>query len=185
MCQNKYYLEEIMQISNNYNVLYNTSVKRGIQETAGNTKSSFSDAVAAKTSEVNGDEVRKKTSAVLDAIGSQASDEVKNAWMEAEKETGAFFTVYGMYISADGKHAHMTQMGIDRFVRWYRGEINPDDLLGSSVESAIKAVNKWIYDLEHPLAGQSASSMEERQLFMKEREFYEVFLNKLLLLSNK
>ena len=102
--------------------------------------------------EVDSNEVQKKTSAVLDRIGSQAPDEVKNAWMEAEKETGAFFTVYGMYISADGKHAHMTQMGIDRFVRWYRGEINPDDLLGSSVESAIKAVNKWIYDLEHPLA---------------------------------
>ena len=139
--------------------------------------------VSPKTAEVDSNEVKKKTSAVLDRIGSQASDEVKNAWMEAEKETGAFFTVYGMYISADGKHAHMTQMGIDRFVRWYRGEINPDDLLGSSVESAVKAVNKWIYDLEHPLAGQSASSMEERQLLMKEREFYDVFLNKLLQIS--
>lgn len=172
-----------MQISNNYNALYNASVKRRIQDTAGNTKSSFSEAVAVKTEEVDCDEVRKKTSAVLDTIGSQAPSEVKNAWMEAEKETGAFFTVYGMYISADGKHAHMTQMGIDRFVRWYRGEINPDDLLGSSVESAIKAVNKWIYDLEHPLDGQTARSMEDRQLIMKEREFYEIFLNKLLQLS--
>ena len=168
-----------MQISNNYNAPYNGFVKKGMQNTAGNTKTSFSDAVAAKTAEVDSNEVQKKTSAVLDTIGSQAPDEVKNAWMEAEKETGAFFTVYGMYISADGKQAHMTQMGIDRFVRWYRGEINPDDLLGSSVESAIKAVNKWIYDLEHPLDGQSASSMEERQLYMKEREFYVAFLENL------
>lgn len=139
--------------------------------------------VSPKTAEVDSNEVEKKTSAVLDRIGSQVPDEVKNAWMEAEKETGAFFTVYGMYITADGKHAHMTQMGIDRFVRWYRGEINPDDLLGNSVESAVKAVNKWIYDLEHPLAGQTAGSMEDRQLLMKEREFYDVFLNKLLQLS--
>lgn len=172
-----------MQISNNYNASYNGFVKKGMQNTAGNTKASFSDAVVAKTAEVDSNEVEKKTSTVLDRIGSQAPDEVKNAWMEAEKETGAFFTVYGMYISADGKHAHMTQMGIDRFVRWYRGEINQDDLLGNSVESAVKAVNKWIYDLEHPLAGQTARSMEDRQLLMKEREFYDVFLNKLLQLS--
>ena len=166
-----------MQISNHYNVSYNNFVKKDIQNTGADTKSSFSDAVAVKTAEVDSNEVRKKTSAVLDAVGSQASDEVKNAWMEAEEETGAFFTVFGLYITSDGKHAHMTQMGIDRFVRWYRGEINPDDLLGSSVESAIKAVNKWMYDLDHPLAGQTARSMEERQLIMKEREFYEVFLN--------
>ena len=173
-----------MQISTHYNVSYNAFVKNGMQNTTGNKKVSFLDAVAAKASEVDSNEVRKKTSAVLDAIGSQASEEVKQAWMETEKETGAFFTVFGLYITADGKHAHMTQMGIDRFVRWYRGETNPDDLLGSSVGSAIKAVNKWIYDLDHPLAGQTARSVEERQLIMKEREFYEVFLNKLLQLSN-
>lgn len=105
--------------------------------------------------------------------------------MEAEEETDAFFTVYGLYISKDGKHAHMTQMGIDRFVRWYRGEFNQDDLLGNSVESAIKAVNKWIYDVAHPLAGSPARSREDQQLIMKEREFYEVFLDKLLRLSKK
>lgn len=174
-----------MHISNDYYASYNPFVKKDMQNMAGNTKSSFFDAVAAKASEKDNNEVQKKTSAVLDAIGSQASDEVKNAWMEAEKETGAFFTVFGMYISADGKHAHMTQMGIDRFVRWYRGEIDPDDLLGSSVESAIKAVNMWIYDLDHPLAGQTAKNAEERELFRKEREFYEVFLDKLLKLSDQ
>lgn len=113
-----------------------------MQNTGANTKSSFSGTVAEKTAEAAGNEVRKKTSAILDAIGSQASDEVKNARMEAEEETGAFFTVFGLYITADGKHAHMTQMGIDRFVKWYRGEMK------------------------------------------KAREFYEVFLNKLLQLSN-
>ena len=78
----------------------------------------------------------------------------------------------------------MTQMGIDRFVRWYRGEFNQNDLLGNSVESAIKAVNKWIYDVDHPLDGSPARSVEERQLIMKEREFYEAFLDKLLQLSD-
>ena len=67
--------------------------------------------------------MRKKTSAVLDSIGSRAPSEVKQAWMEAEEETDAFFTVFGLYISKDGKHAHMTQMGIDRFVDDVPGRI--------------------------------------------------------------
>ncbi|MDE6602269.1 MAG: hypothetical protein K2K90_08925 [Lachnospiraceae bacterium] len=173
-----------MQISNHYHVPYHAAVKKNTQDKTGNTNSAFADAVSAKASEAENREVQNKTSAVLDSIGAQAPDEVKQAWMEAEEETGAFFTVYGLYISKDGKHAHMTQMGIDRFVRWYRGEFNQNDLLGSSVESAVKAVNKWIYDVDHPLAGSPASSMEERQLIMKEREFYQAFLDKLLQLSD-
>ncbi len=173
-----------MQINNNYSVSYMASVNKGKQNIVGSTKRPFSDVAVMKAEETDKDRVQKKTSAILDSIGSHASDGVKQAWMEAEEETGAFFTVYGLYISKDGKHAHMTQMGIDRFVRWYRGEFNENDLLGSSVESAIKAVNKWIYDVDHPLAGSPARSEEERQLIMKEREFYEVFLNKLLQLSN-
>lgn len=173
-----------MQISNHYNVPYHAAVKKNMQDKIDKTNSSFADAVAAKASEAENNEVQKKTSAVLDSIGSQAPDEVKQAWMEAEEDTDAFFTVYGLYISKDGKHAHMTQMGIDRFVRWYRGEFNQNDLLGNSVESAIKTVNKWIYDVDHSLAGAPASSVEERQLIMKEREFYEAFLDKLLHLSD-
>ena len=173
-----------MQISNYYHVPYRAAAKKNTQDKTDNTNSSFADAVSVKASEAENKEVRKKTSAVLDSIGSQAPDEVKQAWMEAEEETDAFFTVFGLYISKDGKHAHMTQMGIDRFVRWYRGEFNQNDLLGSSVESAIKAVNKWIYDVDHPLAGSTARSMEESQLIRKEREFYKVFLDKLLQLSD-
>lgn len=174
-----------MQIGNNYGASYMTFVNKGRQGIADNEKRSFSDVAIMKTKEADNGEVRKKTSAILDAIGSKAPDEVKQAWMEAEEETGAFFTVFGLYISKDGKHAHMTQMGIDRFVRWYRGEFNENDLLGNSVESAIKAVNKWIYDVDHPLVGSPARSREDQQLIMKEREFYKVFLDKLLRLSKK
>ena len=55
------------------------------------TKRSFSDVAAMKAAEADrNNEIHKKASAVLDSIGSQAPDEVKQAWMEAEKETGAF-----------------------------------------------------------------------------------------------
>ena len=76
-------------------------------------------------------------------------------------------------------------MGVERVIRWYLGQFNQDDLLGNSVESAINAVNKWIYDVDHPLAGSPARSSEDQQLIMKEREFYEVFLNKLLHISKR
>ena len=174
-----------MQISNNYSASYMTSVNKGRQNIANNEKRSFSDVAVMKTKEADNGEVPQKTSAILNSIGSQAPDEVKQAWMEAEEETDAFFTVGGQYVTKDGKHAHMTQMGIDRFVRWYRGEFNENDLLGNSVESAIKAVNKWIYDVDHPLAGSPARSREDQQLIMKEREFYKVFLDKLLKLSRQ
>lgn len=174
-----------MQINNNYNASYIGSVNKG-KNLAGNNEKSFSDVAAVKAAEADrNNEIHKKASAVLDSIGSQAPDEVKQAWMEAEKETGAFFTVGGLYITADGKHAHITQMGVERLIRWYWGQFNQDDLLGNSVESAINAVNKWIYDVDHPLAGSPAKSWEEQQLVMKEREFYEVFLNKLLHISKR
>ena len=55
------------------------------------TKRSFSDVAAMKAAEADrNNEIHKKASSVLDSIGSQAPDQVKQAWMEAEKETGAF-----------------------------------------------------------------------------------------------
>ena len=127
--------------------------------------------------------VQEKTATVLDTIGLQTPDEVKQAWKEAEEETGGFFTVYGLWISDDGKECQITKMMVDRFVRWYNGDIDQDDMLGNSVESAMSAVEKWIYDLDHLLVGQSASSIEDRRLIEIERKFYESFLDKLMQLT--
>lgn len=99
--------------------------------------------------------------------------------MEAEKETGVHITKCGLYITPDGEHSYMTAAGVQIAIKWSKGELNQTDLLGSSVESAINTVNKWIYDLEHPLAGQLARSVEEQRLSMNERKFYEAFLEKL------
>lgn len=142
----------------------------------------LSDAAALKKTEQGG-EVQKKTSSFLDMIGSQAPEEVRQAWKEAEKESGGFFTTFGLFITNDGKHAFMTQAGIDRFVREYRGEKNHDNLLGNSVESAIRTVRKWMYDFDHPLAGQYPGGAQEQSLYRMERKFYETFLQKLQGLS--
>ena len=127
----------------------------------------------------------EKYPAVVDSIGHNAPEKVKQAFTEAEKETGGFFAGGGMWISAGGKESHMTKMYVDRFVRWLHGETNQSDMLGNTVQSAIDAVNKWMYDLDHPLIGAAPTRPEDRWLVDKERQFYESFLDKLLALSEE
>ena len=118
-------------------------------------------------------------SRVLDSLAKHAPEEVRQAFLEAEKETGGFMTVFGLWISSDGKQSHMTQMGVDYIIRQYQGESNPTDLFGTTVGSAISAAKKWIYNIDHPLAGQQAGSAQERKLLAMERAFYVSFLDKL------
>lgn len=148
------------------------------------TGRTFADIVGQKETEVDKEVKGRNAGRVLDSIAEHAPDEVRQAFLEAEKETGGALTVFGLWISNDGKQAYMTQMGIDRFVRWYHGDFNQSDLLGTSVESAINAVKKWIYDVDHPLGGQPTGA-EERKLAAMERAFYESFLEKLRKLAEE
>lgn len=116
---------------------------------------------------------------VLDSIAGNAPKEVRQAFLEAEKETGGHFTVGGFWISNDGKEFQITQMAVDYFIKWYNGGRKQPDLMGTTVGSAISAVKKWIYGIDHPLAGQPAKTAEERKLIAMERAFYESFLDKL------
>ena len=147
------------------------------------TGTSFADIVNQKAAEADKEVVQEKTSAAFDTFGANAPDEVRQAWKEAEEATGGHFAAGGLWISNDGKHAHMTQMGVQIAIKWAKGELNQADLLGNSVGSAISAVEKWIYDLDHPLAGQPARSIEEQKWIGIERKFYASFLDKLMQLS--
>ena len=151
--------------------------------TKAETGKTFAEIASQKVAESEKETVQENTSAVLDVIGANAPDKVRQAWTEAEKEMGGWFTVGGSWVSADGKHSFMTQMGVQIALKWAKGELDQADLLGNSVQSAINAVNKWIYDLDHPLAGQPAKSIDEQRLMMNERAFYEAFLEKLKGLS--
>ncbi len=139
----------------------------------------FADIASQKAAEADQEKMQEKPSKILDLIGTHAPDEVRQAWAEAEKEMGGWFTAGGSWVSADGKHSHMTQMGVQTGLKWAKGELEQADLLGNSVQSAINAVEKWIYDIDNPLPGQPAKSMEEQREIMKERAFYEAFLDKL------
>ncbi len=105
---------------------------------------SFVEIATQKMAEADKEIAQEKSSAVLDVIGANAPDEVKHAWMEAEKETGVHITKCGLWISNDGKHAHITQVMIQTAIKWAKGELVDEqaDLLGNSVQSAISAVEK-------------------------------------------
>lgn len=139
----------------------------------------FADIVNQKSAEADNAVKGHDPSRVLDSLAKHAPEEVKQAFLEAEKETGGFLTVFGLWISSDGKQSHMTQMGVDYIIRQYQGESNPTDLFGTSVGSAISAAKKWIYNIDHPLAGQQAGNAQERKLLAMERAFYVSFLEKL------
>ncbi len=104
----------------------------------------------------------------FDTFGPNAPEEVKQAWMEAAEETG---------VNAGGKLSHITQLDVQRVVKWYNGE-NPD-VLGTTTESARRAVEQALYDLEHPLEPHTNKSADVQQSIEKEKEFYRVFLEKL------
>ncbi|MBD5503918.1 MAG: hypothetical protein HDR09_09300 [Lachnospiraceae bacterium] len=156
------------------------------EATKAETEKSFVEIASQKVAEADKETVQDKSSEIINLFGPNAPDAVKQAWLEAEEETGVHIAKAGLYITPDGKHACFTQLAGPILRKWLRGELNETDqvdLLGSSVESAINAVNEWIYGLDHPLAGQPTKSIDEQRLMMNERAFYEAFLEKLKGLS--
>ncbi len=137
---------------------------------------SFAEIATQKAAETDKETVQARAAAAFDTIGAHAPDEVRQAWMEAVEETGT-----NVSFSHDGERFHipLPQLMVQRVVRWLKGEVDPGNLLGKSVESAISVIEKAIYDIDHPLPGSPARSMEEQQDAKKERAFYVAFLDKL------
>jgi len=107
----------------------------------------------------------------FELYGPNAPEEVKQAWMKAAEETG----LNGLGMNAGGQMSHITQLDVQRAIKWYNGE-NPD-VLRTTVESARQAVEKALYDLEHPLEPIAKRSTSAQQSL--EKEFYVAFLEKL------
>ncbi len=129
--------------------------------------------------EKDGEQIRRMAETdfeerVLQSAGPNAPQSVKDAWMETVKEVG----VNGLGETKNGR-THITQMYIQQAIANYYGLLHSNDILGNSVQSAIRATQKALYDFDHPLEPGKVRSMEEQQARMKEREFYAVFLEKL------
>ena len=107
-------------------------------------------------------------------IGAHAPAGVKKAWMEAAEVAG----VDGMGISANGKMDHISQLMVLQIERNMRGEYTRD-LLGSSVQSAIRAADEALYALEHPLTPHRNTTPEAAKAREREKIFYQEFLSRL------
>ena len=111
----------------------------------------------------------------FDMVGPNAPKEVKDAWMDGAKEIG----VNGLGMSGNGMLTHLSQMMVQRAENWMNGIGETNDILGSTVQSAISAAKQALYDLDHPLSPDSVKSIEVQRQQVKERAFYQLFLDKL------
>lgn len=111
----------------------------------------------------------------FEAVGSNAPECVKKAWMDAAKEIG----VNGIGVKSNGMLGHISKMMVQRVKNWYNGEADFTDVLGSTVESAISAAKQALYDLDNPLEPNSQKSIDVQHLLVKERAFYNAFLERL------
>ena len=110
----------------------------------------------------------------FDMVGPNAPQSVKDAWMKAAQEVNA----NGLGIRENGMMTHISQMMVQRLGKVLKGETENTDILGNSVESAIRATEQALYDLEHPIA-YTPKSIEVQQARIKERDFYNAFLEKM------
>ena len=84
----------------------------------------------------------------------------------------------GKAADQDEKAFEMAGRGAPRLNKQLKGETENFDILGSTVESAIQATKKALYDFEHPVV-YTSRSIEVQQAGIKEGEFYRAFLEKL------
>ena len=149
------------------------------QVTKADEGKSFAEIASQKVAEADKQYCLDRASEAFDTIGAHAPDEVRQAWLEASEETGS----NGFSITSDWKHFHrhfhIPKLLLQHAIRWYNGKIESDNILGNSVESAIRVAEKALYDIDHPLPGSPAKSIEVQQETMKERAFYIAFLEKL------
>lgn len=131
----------------------------------------FMEAVAEKMAQDVNDFDEKSFS----SVGANAPEEVKKAWMDAAKEIG----VNGLGMSGNGMLTHLSKMMVQRLENRMNGIGGTNDLLGNTVQSAIRATEQALYNLDHSLSSENLKSIDVQRQHMKEREFYQSFLEKL------
>ncbi len=116
----------------------------------------------------------------FDATFPGMPDDVKDTWIDMCIDSGVN-QITG--ISLDGKHAHISQIMMQKFVQEYNMNNGNYQYVepgwGESVESMIRILKKGIHDIDYPLPGQVKRSSEVEKLVAKERDFYAAFLNRM------
>ena len=131
----------------------------------------FMETIAEKAEQ---DKTRNYDEKAFEMVGPNAPQDLKHAWRGAAKEVNA----NGLGIRGNGMMSHISQMMVQRLNKMLKGETENFDILGNTVESAIQATKKALFDLDHPLAP-AYRTIEAEQARIKEREFYVAFLERL------
>ena len=143
----------------------------GTKKTENNvSENQFMDTLIKKEDAVKNDHAEK----AFRSVAPNAPEKVKTAWMEAAAESG----IDGMGRMKNGMMGHISQMMVQRLTK-LNGKPNYNDILGNSVQSALHATKKLLYDLESPLEPNSQRSLKVQQQIMKEKQFYQAFINRL------
>lgn len=136
---------------------------------------------AAEHTEKVSDKAAEYAEKAFASVGAKAPEEVKKAWMDAAKEVGA----NGLGINERGMMTHISQMMVQRLKKsWLNGGTYDDDILGSTVSSAIASTRQALYDLENPLMPNHTESIEVQRAKLQEKAFYQAFLERLYEIQN-
>ena len=99
-----------------------------------------------------------------------APDEVRQAFMEAAKETG---------YNEDERMDYISQVLVHQVENRQNGVANYTDVFGSSIASALQTAREILYDLENPLMPVSQRGENVAKYIEQEKEFYRSFIEKL------
>ncbi|MCM1154294.1 MAG: hypothetical protein NC314_03390 [Roseburia sp.] len=152
----------------------------GIKKTEKSTaQSAFLDYLSAEDIEKQKEVTQEKKAAdywerEFAQVGANAPASVKQAWMEAAAAVGTD----GMGIGRNGMLSHISQLMVRRIQKNLQGE-NAHDLLGSSVQSAMRVTGEALYALEHPLVPRQNETLEVARAREREKLFYQEFLGRL------
>lgn len=168
--------------TNSWNNAYDDGQYKAYERKVSVAQGAFADAVskagsaerAAGTNIVAGKPIREYREQMFDRIGANAPKSVKQAWLDAADAVGTD----GLGISNSGKLDHISQLMVRQVEKSWRGE-STSNLLGNSVQSAIRVAREMLYELEHPRVPNSVRTAEELQNKENEKKFYREFIRRL------
>ena len=122
------------------------------------------------SSDMDADSIFAAHAEVFDKAAPDALPIVKNAWMNAAKETG--------YLEG-GKMNYISQLLVRQVINRENGVEDYQNVFGNSVTSALQAAKEILQDLENPLTPESERSESARMYREQEKEFYRRFIDNL------
>ena len=122
------------------------------------------------SSDMDADSIFAAHAEVFDKAAPDALPIVKNAWMNAAKETG--------YLEG-GKMNYISQLLVRQVINRENGVEDYQNVFGNSVTSALKAAKEILQDLENPLTPESELSESAHMYREQEKEFYRRFIDNL------